>query len=106
MSVKATTTEFGHSLLPEAPHAITFDIPGWDTASKRIMASISHNEFLAANAEALLGNSNNCLARSAILNCNAGATPDHSAVQAAGPDSPIRQVLHPSASNTLGMRHS
>ncbi|AEO66146.1 uncharacterized protein THITE_2143774 [Thermothielavioides terrestris NRRL 8126] len=32
MPVKQIATEFGHSLPPEAPHNITFHIPGWDTA--------------------------------------------------------------------------
>ncbi|KAL2126488.1 hypothetical protein VTI74DRAFT_825 [Chaetomium olivicolor] len=32
MPVKQITTELGHSLPPEAPHNITFHIPGWDTA--------------------------------------------------------------------------
>ncbi|KAG7292636.1 hypothetical protein NEMBOFW57_002672 [Staphylotrichum longicolle] len=32
MPVKVITTELGHSLPPEAPHNITFHIPGWDTA--------------------------------------------------------------------------
>ena len=32
MPVKQITTALGHSLPPEAPHNITFHIPGWDTA--------------------------------------------------------------------------
>ncbi|EAQ92846.1 hypothetical protein CHGG_01081 [Chaetomium globosum CBS 148.51] len=32
MPVKQINTELGHSLPPEAPHNITFHIPGWDTA--------------------------------------------------------------------------
>jgi hypothetical protein len=32
MPVKVITTELGHSVPPEAPHNITFHIPGWDTA--------------------------------------------------------------------------
>ncbi len=32
MPVKQISTELGHSLPPEAPHNITFHIPGWDTA--------------------------------------------------------------------------
>ncbi|KAJ4296124.1 hypothetical protein N0V88_004826 [Collariella sp. IMI 366227] len=32
MPVKQITTELGHSLPPEAPHNITFHIPGWATA--------------------------------------------------------------------------
>ncbi|KAL2183811.1 PLP-dependent transferase [Thermothelomyces heterothallicus CBS 203.75] len=32
MPIKQINTELGHSLPPEAPHNITFHIPGWDTA--------------------------------------------------------------------------
>ncbi|KAL2270223.1 hypothetical protein VTJ83DRAFT_2407 [Remersonia thermophila] len=32
MPVKKIDTAFGHSLPPEAPHNITFHIPGWETA--------------------------------------------------------------------------
>ncbi|KAH6854205.1 pyridoxal phosphate-dependent transferase [Chaetomium sp. MPI-CAGE-AT-0009] len=32
MPVKQINTELGHSVPPEAPHNITFHIPGWDTA--------------------------------------------------------------------------
>ncbi|KAK4192784.1 putative cystathionine gamma-synthase [Podospora australis] len=32
MPVKVITTELGHSVPPEAPHNITFHIPGWETA--------------------------------------------------------------------------
>ncbi|KAK4229023.1 putative cystathionine gamma-synthase [Podospora fimiseda] len=32
MPVKVITTELGHSMPPEAPHNITFYIPGWETA--------------------------------------------------------------------------
>ncbi|KAL2016534.1 hypothetical protein VTK56DRAFT_3428 [Thermocarpiscus australiensis] len=32
MPVKVITTELGHSIPPEAPHNITFHIPGWETA--------------------------------------------------------------------------
>ncbi|KAK4157851.1 pyridoxal phosphate-dependent transferase [Chaetomidium leptoderma] len=32
MPVKQITTALGHSIPPEAPHNITFHIPGWDTA--------------------------------------------------------------------------
>ncbi|KAK4140319.1 uncharacterized protein C8A04DRAFT_32197, partial [Dichotomopilus funicola] len=32
MPIKQITTELGHSVPPEAPHNITFHIPGWETA--------------------------------------------------------------------------
>ncbi|KAK4165780.1 putative cystathionine gamma-synthase [Cladorrhinum sp. PSN259] len=32
MPVKVITTELGHSMPPEAPHNITFYVPGWETA--------------------------------------------------------------------------
>ncbi|KAK7714102.1 hypothetical protein SLS64_004199 [Diaporthe eres] len=67
---------------------------------KQIMASTFHNEFFAADAEALLENSNNYLARSAILNRNAAALADYFATKAADPDSPVRQVLFPTTSDT------
>jgi cystathionine gamma-synthase len=67
---------------------------------KRIMASTFHNELFAADAEALLANSNNYLDRSTILNRNAAALADYFATQAADPDSPVRQVLYPTTSDT------
>lgn len=64
------------------------------------MASTFHNEFFAGDAEALLTNSNNYLARSEILNRNAAALADYFATRAADPDSPVRQVLFPTTSDT------
>lgn len=67
---------------------------------KTIMASIFHNELFAADAEALLANSNDYLARSVILNRNAAALADYLATEAAEADSPISQVLYPTKSDT------
>lgn len=69
-------------------------------STKQIMSSTFHNEFFAADAEALLANSNNYLARSTILNRNAAALADYFATHAADPDSPVRQVLYPTTSDT------
>lgn len=70
------------------------------TSMKQIMSSTFHNEFFAADAEALLANSNNYLARSTILNRNAAALADYFATRAADPDSPVKQVLYPTKSDT------
>lgn len=67
---------------------------------KPIMAGTFHNELFAADAEALLANSNDYLARSLILNRNAAALADYFATQAAEADSPVRQVLYPTKSDT------
>lgn len=67
---------------------------------KKIMASSFHNELFAADAEALLANSNNYLARSTILNRNAAALAEYLTKQAADPESPVRQVLYPTTSDT------
>lgn len=70
------------------------------TDVKKIMASSFHNELFAADAEALLANSNNYLARSTILNRNAATLADFLAKPAADPESPVRQVLYPTISDT------
>lgn len=70
------------------------------TSLKRIMTSTFHNEFFTADAEALLSNSNNYLARYAILNRKAVALANYLATKAADPDSPVRQVLFPAISET------
>lgn len=67
---------------------------------KQIVSNTFHNEVFAADAEVLLSNSNNYLARSAILNRNAAALAHYFATQAADPDSPVRQVLYPTTSDT------
>ncbi|KAG8164717.1 hypothetical protein KVR01_004992 [Diaporthe batatas] len=67
---------------------------------KQIVASTFHNELFAADAEALLANSNNYLSRSTILNRNAAALADYLTNQAAETDSPIRQILYPTTSDT------
>lgn len=72
------------------------------TNIKRILTSTFHNELFAADADALLSNSSNYLARSTILNRNAAALADYFATQAADPDSPVRQVLYPTTSDTRG----
>lgn len=70
------------------------------TSMKRIMTIAFHNEFFAADAEALLSNSNNYLARSVILNRNAAAMAEYFATEATDPDSPVRQALYPTTSDT------
>lgn len=67
---------------------------------KKIMASSFHNELFAADAEALLANSNDYLARSTVLNRNAAALAEYLAKQAADPESPIRQALYPTTNDT------
>ncbi|KAL1865526.1 putative secondary metabolism biosynthetic enzyme [Diaporthe australafricana] len=67
---------------------------------KHTMDSTFHNEFFAADAEALLKNSNNYLSRSATLNRNAAALADYLATKAADPASPVSQVLYPTRSDT------
>lgn len=70
------------------------------TSMKQIISSTFQNEFFAADADALLANSSNYLARSTILNRNAAALADCFATRAADPDSPVKRVLYPTKSDT------
>lgn len=59
------------------------------------------NEFSPGDAETLLANSEDYLPRSTVLNHNAAVLAAYLSAQASGdPDSPIKQVLYPTTSDT------
>ncbi|KAJ7811289.1 hypothetical protein B0H14DRAFT_2606635 [Mycena olivaceomarginata] len=59
-----------------------------------------HNEYFSGDAEKLLANSADYVARSTILNRNTAALAARLHVHAFGPNSPITKVLYPSLSDT------
>lgn len=74
-------------------------------AVKPLLAASFHNELFAADAEKLLANSADYLARSAVLNRNAAALASYLSTRthpAAEPDPafPVRAVLYPTTSDT------
>lgn len=64
------------------------------TSIKRIMTSTFHNGFFAADADALLSNSNNYFARSTTLSLNVAALANYLATEATSADSLLRQVAY------------
>lgn len=73
-------------------------------ALKPLLASLHHNEFFVGDADVLLANSDDYLARTAILNRNAAALAallaEHCSSSSSS-SSPIRAVLYPTTSDTL-----
>lgn len=73
---------------------------------ERAFATGFRNEFSAGDAEKLLANSEDYMARSAVLNRNAAALAAYLSARApagpgpSSPPSPIRQVLYPATSDT------
>ncbi|TEA19300.1 putative cystathionine gamma-synthase [Colletotrichum sidae] len=65
------------------------------SALSRLWTETFHNELYTADAETLLANSDDYLARTAVLNRNAAAMASHLEAHAADPSSPITRILYP-----------
>lgn len=65
-----------------------------------LLASAFRNELFAGDAETLLANSADYLARSHILNRNGAALASYLSPHAADPASPVKAVLYPTTSDT------
>lgn len=70
-------------------------------ALKPLLASLYHNELFIGDADVLLANSADYLARTAILNRNAAALAALLAEHCSSSSSPIHAVLYPTTSDTL-----
>jgi cystathionine gamma-synthase len=68
--------------------------------STKAPSTAFHNEYFSGDAEKLLANSADYVARSTILNRNTAALAARLHAHAFGPDSPITKVLYPSLSDT------
>lgn len=67
---------------------------------KPLFATHFHNELFTGDAETLLANSADYLARTTILNRNAAALAAHLAAQAADPASPVKKAWYPAVLDT------
>lgn len=74
---------------------------------KPLFTSTFHNELFTGDAEKLLANSQDYLARTVILNRNAATLATYFARRAAtaSPDSPIQAVLYPTTNDTGANSH-